>query len=1032
MNQRKNNAMPRKRKQFITLEDIRIPKTRVLTEEQRQTRLASRSGQSDNSLTPTVPSSKRDPEISSTSESAPGTQSNDSFQSSQNLINSFPYQDDPIQSPLGAIPTSSLPSLSIPSPSIPSSSLPSSSLLAAITPQLDRYVCMRILKCSWIILDTKKRKPYFLTRDEEDEFNCSCLLANCIHVKHVFQGQRCRFESLPDIAFIGPAPWHEEEYMFLVFQTTLVISKGSKMWCHRHQYKICLHVLAIKNLFLRLFGAPTFSIDELHDDTTEIADITECYTNSILEDVMGNLSRGRKLPLPNWSLLQDETPVDWNGEEISANSNSIVYDVRSAHKYGTVSLATYHGNFRLVALSGKSACTIRLLWDLCSHYISRNSLGGFIAHLNRIYSSEESTFGFLSKSAAHRLLKPALNRLQLYTNDNLCCRVCGSTPRILILDGTSIRFRKEHLPNYLRSSSMSGERKGVYIAFPRIIPDRAGKRAREALNQRFGEMQRIVKLRRQLHVNVHMDQNIESGSSLHDPSSSTQHLSMERETISTDDLGPVANDQHEDSENGTQFNEYGLSFSTSDVDFTTDSFEHSDGILQRNEFHSTGSVEFTPDVSNINVEPATGELHSRDGVELDSRDGVELLSRDGVESDQVGLTSDENFTTDSVQGSDIMSQANSQDSTSEVESPSASGNAFHGISRFNVESGEDLPEFLNKADTCLKELWRCLPESGSWLQQDKYPYTILLLHSFFSSEPCYTIIDYKPSRIAPFYESDLIGPAKLELLRPDIASDSQLLWEAIVRVCERIYVIWDEFYHKLDDVEYEEVFFDGYDSSNKPIFREENPGGLHGLEIDSKSNIYLDGYACYWKRNHPRCHDPKKNKTTPLCTKVFPKSNILTGGLLLCHCEHGICYGYRTLGSSESLKDVMDLVANHCPTSSSSLTLIYDFCCMLWRFCLVRRPRWVLQGNVSFRIDRFHLSNHTCGPACEADNSPYYAHVATSIAETRNSLLSFIKSIVGSSNYSGSITTISTIIGLYNRTFNKRLESRALAQTEKS
>ena len=113
------------------------------------------------------------------------------------------------------------------------------------------------------------------------------------------------------------------------------------------------------------------------------------------------------------------------------------------------------------------------------------------------------------------------------------------------------------------------------------------------------------------------------------------------------------------------------------------------------------------------------------------------------------------------------------------------------------------------------------------------------------------------------------------------------------------------------------------------------------------------------------------------------------------------------------------LVLNFAP--SKDLTIFYDFACQLWRYCLLRKPRLVLDNSITFKVDRFHLSNHRCGPSIEADLCKTYSHINTSIVESRNSLLAFLKTITGSSGFATTVVTLTAIFVLYNRLFNRTL-----------
>ena len=912
--------------------------------------------------------------------------------------------------------------------------------------QPQKFITMRIWPEMWIVADVDKNRYFFVQDMGDFELTCSCLLSGCPHERQVSYSQPSRCQSVhdvPHVLYLGICVYN----LFLVFKNTIVVVKDQNLWCQRHFSKQCLHTLSVKNIMLRVFGITDLSLEEYTASNRD--DECDSYFGT-LEEIQNNLAQG-KLPLPNWSLLIEEEPITWNGDQISSG---IIYDVREAFNFGPDIETT--GNKRLVKLTNKSACTIRMLWDLCSYLISRSSVGGFIKHLTRIYQSEGSIYPFLSKAAAHKLLKPCLNRFALYEAQNLCCVICQWRPGILVLDATSIRFKRRCLPRHLRSSGIPGESKSRFTPYPKLIGIKNGRKARKVLRERYGNMVRISGLR----ASIATSRKKVEGQISSDEGSDTDHEGGD--IPSSDNFDSYTQSHVENSSDNLESYPDTNAMASSDifessVDRTlkssSDNLERSsstdigrgltddDGSPFITDQSSSSALENNSDIKFVTSSEkvssglGTGKRFSSASLDLSGNDlGVgnhQTKRTDGYSSGSLDLSGDDwgdgdhqGKRTDRYSNGnlDVSGDGNQQAKRTDNNDDNNGKSCQDEVLNQNHESGEgsssgSLPSFMLHADATLQRLWQSLPNDSDSIKHCHH--TLRLIHAFFSGDPTYTIIDFIPSRQGVNMNSELIRPALAEDLPRELRY-------SIIAVCERLYVMWDTFYRGLKDDEPDQTFFQGYDDNNRPLFGSETPDCAPGLKVGSHANLFMDGYSCFFKRRAPRCHDDRGVHGTVICSKKFPQSKQLNGGLLLMFCHHGVCYGFKILGGAETIKDTFDLSLNHIPPARS--TLIYDFACSLWRYALHRQPKYLLENSISFKVDRFHLQNHSCGPCIELDTSPVYGNIGSSIAETRNSLLGFLKSIVGSSSFKGSLTSISSVVSLYNRSFNRRLQMRRRVQ----
>jgi hypothetical protein len=90
------------------------------------------------------------------------------------------------------------------------------------------------------------------------------------------------------------------------------------------------------------------------------------------------------------------------------------------------------------------------------------------------------------------------------------------------------------------------------------------------------------------------------------------------------------------------------------------------------------------------------------------------------------------------------------------------------------------------------------------------------------------------------------------------------------------------------------------------------------------------------------------------CTKLKRSASTMTHGALTLQCPHGILLGFLVLSGHESTRTVFNLLRRKLRTGPR--LIVYDNACALWVTCLKRDPAFF--ARTSFRVDRFHFSNH--------------------------------------------------------------------------
>lgn len=118
----------------------------------------------------------------------------------------------------------------------------------------------------------------------------------------------------------------------------------------------------------------------------------------------------------------------------------------------------------------------------------------------------------------------------------------------------------------------------------------------------------------------------------------------------------------------------------------------------------------------------------------------------------------------------------------------------------------------------------------------------------------------------------------------------------------------------------------------------------------------------------------------------------LTGGIMVCWCQHSMCYGFHCIPKSEGRNDVFSAMVTRWPVAPERV--VYDFACALGPYCMLREPQFF--AKTSFVIDHFHAAGHTkCSPAAflseYANTDPKLSAINSSAAECGNGALRRIR-----------------------------------------
>ena len=84
----------------------------------------------------------------------------------------------------------------------------------------------------------------------------------------------------------------------------------------------------------------------------------------------------------------------------------------------------------------------------------------------------------------------------------------------------------------------------------------------------------------------------------------------------------------------------------------------------------------------------------------------------------------------------------------------------------------------------------------------------------------------------------------------------------------------------------------------------------------------------------PIYEDENEEKHIKRCTKIYPKHQRLSPGLLVLVCKHKVCYGFEILRFKESTTTVFNLLLTLFQTPPR--IIIYDNACNLHNTCIIR------------------------------------------------------------------------------------------------
>ncbi|XP_056021296.1 uncharacterized protein LOC125649645 isoform X2 [Ostrea edulis] len=126
------------------------------------------------------------------------------------------------------------------------------------------------------------------------------------------------------------------------------------------------------------------------------------------------------------------------------------------------------------------------------------------------------------------------------------------------------------------------------------------------------------------------------------------------------------------------------------------------------------------------------------------------------------------------------------------------------------------------------------------------------------------------------------------------------------------------------------------------------------------------------------------------CTKSKGHPSLLPGVFCL-FCEHGVCYGYELMDSSESPNVPFTLILTRFKKAPSMV--IYDNACRMHSYCLNRHPDFF--KDTWFLVDRLHWFNHRgCNDGYNLNEYVQFNTINSQAAEQCNSSLGKLKSML--------------------------------------
>ena len=117
----------------------------------------------------------------------------------------------------------------------------------------------------------------------------------------------------------------------------------------------------------------------------------------------------------------------------------------------------------------------------------------------------------------------------------------------------------------------------------------------------------------------------------------------------------------------------------------------------------------------------------------------------------------------------------------------------------------------------------------------------------------------------------------------------------------------------------------------------EDPGP--NMQCEVKAEVY-PAHKQHTANRKYRADRNKDSNETKNCTKIYPESSGITGGLTHITCSHGVTKGYTSSPKGESVKHIADPIFNRFPKriKAKKRTIVYDNGCNLKIFPMRRYP----------------------------------------------------------------------------------------------
>ena len=148
---------------------------------------------------------------------------------------------------------------------------------------------------------------------------------------------------------------------------------------------------------------------------------------------------------------------------------------------------------------------------------------------------------------------------------------------------------------------------------------------------------------------------------------------------------------------------------------------------------------------------------------------------------------------------------------------------------------------------------------------------------------------------------------------------------------------------------------------------------------------YYPGNAIHTENMNFHADGKKDTSEKSNCSKNYPETSGISGGLGHLTCSHGITKGFTAIQKGESPALFAKVLMQRMPkrVKAHRRIIIYDNCCNFHKYCLRRFPFRIRR--YLFVIDRHHLSNHkNCSQSYNMDNYRILDGVNSQVAEQRN------------------------------------------------